>query len=290
MRQQGVNQTGSDALSRMSIYDVMVLDALGCVAAFGLAILLGVIGLGKGLGGVVLCGTTAAGLLAYRHLTAGTSAADRQADDSAPSPQKLIIDLEAVLLFKPDDVSLSGMIIALELACELGGRPPETHEEMLERLNYDRLVHAYGADICIERDDVLNAHRYYLTVHWVEGLKWSTRPRGLIAFMTAGRVASKPERRDGVVTFVLAVNAAHTLGNVTVMVPTCYDVKVSGQAAQAALEDLDVGVEVTIRGSVGLGMQQLKIGGEPVFYDADQERPVIMRSPQLCAAEVTVCQ
>lgn len=101
-----------------------------------------------------------------------------------------------------------------------------------------------------------------------------------------GRLATKPERHGGVVTFVLAVNAVHNMDDVPVETTTYYDVKVFGPSGQACLENLGVGREVSIRGAVEAGEYQLKIADEPVFYDEEQEKPVLMRPLQLLTSNV----
>lgn len=288
MRQLEVNQTGNDALSRMSIYDMMVLDVLGCAAALGLAVLLGVISVGKGLGGVVLCGATAAGVLAYRHLTADTSEPDPSVDRPERSPPELIAGLQAALESNPGDVSLSGMIVAFQLACELGESPPESQEAMLQRLSYGRLALEYGCDICIEPEDVLNARRYYIALSRLKEASPTPKPRRFTAFTATGMVAERPELRDGVAGFPLDVTALQLVGDQLVDVTTRYDVRVSSEVADADLEQIDVGSEITIRGSVEIGTQQLKIGGEPLFSDDKHGEPVMFRPLQLFAAEMKV--
>jgi single-stranded DNA-binding protein len=110
--------------------------------------------------------------------------------------------------------------------------------------------------------------------------------KDLNVWMGTGRLATRPERHGGVVTFVLAVNAVQKVDDVLVPVTTYYDVKVFGPTGQACLDNLDVGREVSIRGAVETDEYQLKIDDEPVFYDDEQEKPVFMRPLQLLTSRV----
>lgn len=110
--------------------------------------------------------------------------------------------------------------------------------------------------------------------------------KDLNVWMGTGRLATRPERHGGVVTFILAVNTVHMVDKVPVEVTTYYHVKVFGPTGQACLDNLDVGREVSIRGAVETDEYQLKIDDEPVFYDDEQERPVFMRPLQLLTSKV----
>lgn len=102
-----------------------------------------------------------------------------------------------------------------------------------------------------------------------------------------GRLTADPEEHGEVTTFGLAVHEVRTVEGDPVEIPFYIDAVVTfGVNAENCLEYLKKGREVEITGSLSIGKYELKIDDEIVFYDEDEEHPVMMKWVEVLARDV----
>jgi len=103
--------------------------------------------------------------------------------------------------------------------------------------------------------------------------------RDVNVLVIGGRLTREVEPHGSIATFGLAVHKIMSMEGDWVEVTFFLDVKVFGKAAKNCLKYLKKGRPVIIEGSLDVEEYELKKDGEIVFYDDEQERPVMMRSP-----------
>lgn len=102
-----------------------------------------------------------------------------------------------------------------------------------------------------------------------------------------GRLTRDPEKHGKVTTFALAVHEVRTVEEEPIEVTFYIDQVVTfGSDAKNCLKYLEKGREVEITGSLSIGTYELKIDDEIVFYDEEEERPVMMKWVEVLARDV----
>jgi hypothetical protein len=102
-----------------------------------------------------------------------------------------------------------------------------------------------------------------------------------------GRLTADPEEHGEVVTFGLAVHEVRTVEGDPVEIPFFIDQVVTFDGeADKCFEYLETGRQVEVVDSLSIGTYELKIDDEIVFYDEEEERPVMMKWVEVLALTV----